>query len=127
LLDPEQYAQKNVIVVGGGNAGVEAAQMLADPKYKANVHLFVRGPMFDRCNEDNQNRIYALEKKGLVKIWFNTSITEIQPTRVRCKKEEQVIDIPNDYVFVYAGAEMPHKFLMSLGVAIDKKFAEGLS
>lgn len=27
LLDPEQYKTKNVIVVGGGNAGVEAAQM----------------------------------------------------------------------------------------------------
>ncbi|MEQ1722737.1 MAG: NAD(P)-binding domain-containing protein [Pseudobdellovibrio sp.] len=127
LLDPEQYQNKNVIVVGGGNAGVEAAQMLGDKKYNAKVHLFVRGATFDRCNEDNQNRIYAMEKNGLVQIWFNTSIQTISDDSVNCKKGEQVVDLPNDYVFVYAGAELPHKFLMSLGVGIDKKFAEGLT
>ena len=127
LLDPEQYQQKNIVVVGGGNAGVEAAQMLADAKYQSKVHLFVRGPAFDRCNEDNIQRITALQKKGRVEIWYNTSIQEIFSDKIRLKKENDVIELPNDYVFVFAGAEMPHKFLMGLGVQIDKKFAEGLT
>lgn len=127
LLDPEQYQKKNIIVVGGGNAGVEAAQMLCQEKYQSTVHLFIRGAAFDRCNEDNINRIQALEKKGRVKIWYNTSIQEIFPDKVRLKKGEESTEIPNDFVFVFAGAEMPHKFLMSLGVAIDKKFEQGLS
>lgn len=127
LLDPEQYQQKNIVVVGGGNAGVEAAQMLADAKYQAKVHLFVRGQVFDRCNEDNIQRITALQQKGRVEIWYNTSIQEIFADKIRLKKEDQILEIQNDYIFVFAGAEMPHKFLMSLGVQIDKKFAEGLA
>lgn len=127
LLDPEQYQQKNVVVVGGGNAGVEAAQMLADAKWKNKVHLLVRSGVFDRCNEDNIKRITDLEKKQRVEIWFNSSILEISEKDVKIKKEQTEVVLPNDFIFVFAGAEMPHKFLMSLGVQIEKKFAEGLN
>lgn len=126
LLDPEQYQSKNVIVVGGGNAGVEAAQMLAKANYKNKVHLLVRGTAFDRCNEDNIKRITVLEKQGLVQIWFESSVQEILSDKVRVKKQNTVVELTNDFVFVFAGAEMPHKFLMSLGVSIDKKFEQGL-
>lgn len=126
LLDPEQYQQKNVVVVGGGNAGVEAAQMLGDARWKNKVHLLVRSGSFDRCNEDNINRITGMQKKGLVEIWYNSSVQEILKSEIKIKKGEEIVTIKNDYVFVFAGAETPHKFLMSLGVRIDKKFAEGL-
>lgn len=127
LLDPQQYQGKNVIVVGGGNAGVEAAQMLGKANWRNNVHLLVRGPAFDRCNEDNIQRITKMESQGLVKIWFNASIQSITPNEVKVKKLEEILDLPNDFVFIFAGAELPHKFLMSLGVEIDKKFGEGMS
>lgn len=127
LLDPEQYQGKDIIVVGGGNAGVEAAQMLAKEKWKNRVHLLVRSGNFDRCNEDNMNRIFAMEKKGLVKIWFNSVVTEIRDHEVVVKKGEESAVLKNDFVFVFAGAEMPYKFLMSLGVEIDKKFGQQLA
>lgn len=126
LLDPEQYQNSRVVVVGGGNAGVEAAQMLGDPKYKNTVHLFVRGDRFDRCNQDNIDRIKKMESLNQVKIWYNCSISEIKATELVIKKSESVQTLPNDFVFIFAGAEMPQKFLMSLGVQIDKKFEEGL-
>lgn len=126
LLEPEQYQNCNVVVVGGGNAGVEAAQMLADRKYKNKVHLLVRSHTFDRCNEDNQKRIQALADQGLVQIWYESSIVTISESQVEVKKKDQIVKLANDFVFIFAGAEMPHKFLMSLGVAIDKKFGEGL-
>lgn len=126
LLDPQQYQGKNVIVVGGGNAGVEAAQMLGEARWRNKVHLLVRGPAFDRCNEDNINRITKMESQGLVQIWYNASVQTILPGITRVKKLEETIDLPNDFVFVFAGAELPHKFLMSLGVEIDKKFGEGM-
>jgi hypothetical protein len=46
---------------------------------------------------------------------------------VRINKAGEILDVLNDFVFIFAGAEMPHKFLMSLGVQIDKKFGESLS
>lgn len=127
LLDPAEYRGQKVIVVGGGNAGVEAAQMLGKPGLNCTVHLLVRSGGFDRCNEDNRERIEAMAEKGQVTIWFNSSIQEIQKDTVKVKKGEEVIDLPNNQVFIFAGAEMPTKFLMSLGVAFDKKFGEGLA
>lgn len=131
LLDPEQYQEQHVAVVGGGNAGVEAAQYLAKAKYKNKVTLLVRGPTFDRCNDENKAIIEEMQKKGLVQIWYESSVKEIQPTKLLIQRkvngQDQVVEIPNNYLFVFAGAEMPHKFLMSLGIQIDKKFGEALS
>lgn len=126
LIDPEQYQNMDVVVVGGGNAGVEAAQMLGDKKWNNRVHLLVRSQTFDRCNEDNINRITAMAAAQRVTILFNSSIQEIKAQSVSVKTLDSVIELKNDYVFVFAGAEMPHKFLMSLGVQIEKKFGEGL-
>ncbi|HEY8269348.1 MAG TPA: NAD(P)-binding domain-containing protein [Pseudobdellovibrionaceae bacterium] len=126
LLDPEQYQGKKVIVVGGGNAAVEAAQMLSEKRWRNEVHLLVRGPTFDRCNEDNMKRILEMESKGLLSIWYNSSVQAIALGLTKIKKQEEIIDLRNDFVFIFAGAELPHKFLMGLGVEIDKKFGEGM-
>ncbi len=122
LLDPEQYKDMDVVVVGGGNAGVEAAQMLGEARWKNRVHLLVRSDQFDRCNEDNILRITKMEKNNLVQIWYNSSISEIRPKEVMIKKNEEILTLPNDFIFIFAGAELPFKFLMGLGVEIEKKF-----
>lgn len=124
LLDPEQYQNQAVAVVGGGNAGVEAAQYLAKANLNNKVTLLVRGSEFDRCNEENQKIILDLQKKGRVTICFNSSVKEIHENELVVKKGEQVETIKNEYLFIFAGAEVPFKFLMSLGVSIDKKFGE---
>ncbi len=124
LIDPEQYQGKNLVVIGGGNAGVEAAQMLGEQKRKNRVYLLVRSSQFDRCNEDNIGRITEMEKNGLVKIFFNSSVKEILENEIIIMKNENIERVKNDFVFIFAGAEMPFKFLMSLGIKIDKKFGE---
>jgi thioredoxin reductase len=114
-------------VVGGGNAGVEAAQSLAKPEYGNKVILAVRGRNFDRCHDENQNIIRKMESEGLVQIWFQSQVFEIHPDSLIVNKNGESVQIANDYLFVFAGTEMPQKFLMSLGVEITKKFGEALA
>lgn len=126
LLDPEQYQKNHIAVVGAGNAAVESAQMLAKQMYGNKVHLLVRGAFLDRCNEENQNIILDMEKQGLVKILYNTSVTEVEKERILLDSEGKKYHIPNDYLFIFAGAELPFKFLKDLGISIDTKYGEPL-
>ncbi|MCB0421276.1 MAG: NAD(P)-binding domain-containing protein [Bdellovibrionales bacterium] len=124
LVDPEQYQSQHIAVVGGGNAGVEAAQMLANPKYGNKVKLLVRGDQLDRCNDENKAIIFDMEKKGQVEIKWNTVVSEIHPEKLILETDGKKLEVPNHYLFVFAGAIMPHKFLMSLGIEIDKSFGD---
>ena len=124
LLDPDQYQNKWVAVVGGGNAGVEAAQYLCKASLKNKVFLLVRGDTFDRCNEENQKIILNYEKKGLVQICYNTSVDAIEKDHLMVKRDGKIMKLQNDFLFVFAGAIMPFAFLKSIGVQIETKFGE---
>ena len=126
LLDPEQYQKMNIAVVGGGNAAVEAAQYLCRPEYRNRVTLLVRDERLDRCNQENQDIIFDMAKKGIVRIRFSTVVKSIQPEHLIIEKNKTEHKIANDYLFVFAGAELPFKFLESLGIKIEKKFGEAL-
>jgi len=126
LIDPEQYIGKSIAVVGGGNAGLEAAQALGNPKFKNHVMILVRGPEFDRCNAENKRITLEMEQKGHLKIRYSTTVKAIERDKIQISGPKGDEVLKNDFLFVFAGAEMPHKFLMSLGIAIDKKFGEAL-
>jgi thioredoxin reductase (NADPH) len=53
-------------------------------------------------------------------------VASIHKAKIEITTNGEVRELKNDFVFVFAGAEMPHKFLMSLGIQIDKKFGESL-
>jgi thioredoxin reductase len=124
LLDPEQYRKRHVAVVGGGNAAVEAAQYLAKQKLRNKVTLLVRSAKLDRCNQENQDIINEMAKRGQVKMMFNTTVKEIHKRHLVIERDGQAMDLQNHYLFIFAGAEMPFKFLESIGIKIDKKFGE---
>jgi thioredoxin reductase/Pyruvate/2-oxoacid:ferredoxin oxidoreductase delta subunit len=126
LLEPDQYQNQDVTVVGGGNAGVEAAQQLANPRLRNRVSLLVRGEVFDRCNMENQTIIKEMASKNLLKIHYNSSIKEIHANHLVVEKDKKIHDLKNSYLFVFIGAEVPFKFLQSLGVQIEKKFGEAI-
>ncbi len=126
LLDPDQYQQKWIAVVGGGNAGVEAAQYLCKPGLRNKVFLLVRGPTFDRCNEENQNIIKDYERKGMVKICYNTTVEQIHKDHLIVKMDGQTLRVQNDFLFIFAGAILPFAFLKSLGIMIDTKYGEAV-
>ncbi len=132
LIDPEEYKGLSIAIVGGGNAGLEAAQYLSKPHLKNDVYLIVRGgpkDAFSRANEQNQKLVFEQEEKKLVKILYNGEIKKIEEKTILVKSdffhtEDHLSEIKNDFIFVFAGAEVPFKFLMSIGVEIDKAHGE---
>jgi thioredoxin reductase/NAD-dependent dihydropyrimidine dehydrogenase PreA subunit len=126
LIDPEQYQKCAIIIVGGGNAGLEAAQMLSTMKLNNTVHLLIRGDKFERANDENIKKVQEISQKGLISVWFNSSVKEIHYDKVIVNKDGNIETLINHFVFIFAGAETPHKFLMSLGIDIEKKFGVGL-
>lgn len=127
LIDPEEYQNSSVAIVGGGNAGLEAAQYLSKPHLKNQVHLIVRGgpeEAFSRSNEQNQKLVFELEKKKQIIIHYDSAIKTIESDYIIIKKGKEEEKLKNDYIFIFAGAEVPFKFLMSLGINIDKAHGE---
>jgi thioredoxin reductase (NADPH) len=115
LVDAATYEGQNVLVVGGGDSAVEAALALAGQRGNT-VSLSYRREKLVRIKKRNEERITAALRSGRVKPLFGSEVTEILPDRVRLKLADRPVEIPNDYVFVFAGGEPPFAFLKQIGV-----------
>lgn len=123
LLEPEQYRNQKVLVVGGGDSAVEAALTLSEQKGTV-VVLSYRKNVFGRIKEKNEEGIEQAMKNGRVHVLFESNVMEIQPEKVYLKYEEKRVAIANDYVFIFAGGVLPTQFLKDMGISIVKKFGE---
>jgi len=47
---------------------------------------------------------------------FGSEVTEILEDRVRLRVGEEPVELPNDYVFVFAGGEPPFGMLRAMGI-----------
>ena len=108
-------------MVGGGDSAVEAAFGLA--RNPANrVTLSYRKPKPFRIKKKNEDRLMRELEAGTIEAIFQSTVEEIGADSVRLhvkgtKREEvQVVDVPNDYVFIFAGGIPPFAFLRNAGV-----------
>jgi thioredoxin reductase/NAD-dependent dihydropyrimidine dehydrogenase PreA subunit len=121
LIDPEQYANKKVLVVGGGDSALEAAASVAELG-NASVTLSYRSEAFARAKPRNRKRVDAAEKAGTLRVLLSSTVKQIEAGRVKIAQKEQVHDLENDAVIVNAGGVLPNDFLKSIGIAVETKF-----
>lgn len=126
LLEPELIHNKNILVVGGGDSAVEAAMLLADESNS--VSLSYRGENFARIKPLNYERINQYIRKKKINVIFNSTVKEIFDDSVDLLvgREQKLIKIKNDLVYVFAGGILPTAFLESIGIKITKKFGEAI-
>lgn len=124
LLEPELIINKNILIVGGGDSAVESALLLADSNN--NVTLSYRSESFARIKPKNLERINKAINSEKVNMIFNSNVKKIDDlfVEIELKDKNEIVKIENDLVYIFAGGELPTKFLQNAGVRITKKFGE---
>ncbi|HYC90036.1 MAG TPA: NAD(P)-binding domain-containing protein [Thermoanaerobaculia bacterium] len=112
LLDAEGYTRQRILVVGGGDSAVEAAVGLSlQPGNE--VTLSYRREKLVRIKKKNEE---AFAKATAIRTLFNSQPVEITPTHVRLETADGLVELANDYVFVFAGGVPPYDLLKRSGV-----------
>ncbi|MCR9290048.1 MAG: NAD(P)-binding domain-containing protein [Bacteroidetes bacterium] len=121
LLEPEMIADKEIVVVGGGDSAIESAILLCKQN---KVVLSYRKDKFSRLKPKNREQILAAIEKGWVNVKYNTNLTKIEKQQVTLKYSEDGREehLKNDLVYIFAGGELPTQFLQKAGVQITKRF-----
>jgi thioredoxin reductase/ferredoxin len=120
LLEPEQYRGQRVLVVGGGDSALEAAEQIsAQPG--AEITLAYRGASFSRAKPKNRAKVEQASASGRLRLLMEAEPTRIEVAAVRLRRGEREGSLPNDAVIVCAGGVLPNAFLASIGVAVETK------
>ena len=125
LLEPENIANENIVVVGGGDSAVEAAMLLAENN---KVTLSYRKEGFQRIKPKNGERIKQAMSQGKLDVRFNTNVEMINWDEVVISNGngKDKISLKNDRIYIFAGGELPTQFLDKIGIQITKKFGEAI-
>jgi thioredoxin reductase/ferredoxin len=115
LIEADHYINNHILVVGGGDSAVEAAMGLAIQKGN-NVTLSYRKDSFARIKEGNVKRIGEAMKAGRVRVMFNSMPLEFKESSVALEVSGEIVELPNDYVWIFAGGIAPNEFLKSIGI-----------
>jgi thioredoxin reductase (NADPH) len=124
LLEPELIHDQKILVVGGGDSAIESALLLRDEANE--VSISYRSESFSRLKPKNHERIEEAIKNLTIKVIFNSNVLEILDDRVILSivNTDQNIEISNNLVYIFAGGELPTKFLEKTGIEVSKKFGE---
>lgn len=124
MIDPAQYTGQHVVVVGGGDSAIEAANALADEP-GTTVTLSYRSGAFARCKPKNRAKIDENAKSGRVKVVLNSVVKNITQSDVELVQKlddgPRKITLRNDAVIVCAGGILPSDFLRKIGINVETK------
>ena len=135
LIEPREFENKKILVVGGGNAGTEIVQALTVPGLRNTVSYSFRSHVLTNVTPENAEKIAALAQVGMINIYPSSVLKEIRPGTVVLEPVKRKsgapeddssvlpgpVEIENDVVFAMIGAELPTGFLKSIGVRMGSK------
>jgi len=121
LIDPEQYRNLHVLVVGGGDSALEAATSIAEEP-GTTVTLSYRSGAFSRAKPKNRDKVEAARSAGRLRVLLNSNVKEIRQDSVVIAVGEKVGKLKNDAVIISAGGILPTAFLKKIGINVETKW-----
>ncbi len=122
LIDPEQYKDYHVLVVGGGDSALEAAISISEQP-GATVTLSYRSEAFGRVKGKNRDRLQEAEAKKQLRVELKSNVKEILSDKVRIElANKEVVELSNDAVIICAGGVLPTPFLKEIGVMVETHY-----
>lgn len=115
LIEADHYVNKRILVVGGGDSAIEAAMGLSH-QHGNTVTLSYRGEEFRRIKERNARRLEDCVREGKVRVIFNSNPVEFKADSVVLEALGAHAEIPNDFVWIFAGGTPPYDFLKKVGI-----------
>lgn len=120
LIDPEQYKNQHVLIVGGGDSALEAATSIADED-GTTVTLSYRSGAFSRAKKKNREKVDQAASTGKINLLLSTNVTGFTEDKVTIDKGGEKIEIPNDAAIICAGGILPTGFLKETGINVETK------
>ncbi len=120
LIDPEQYVEQKVLIVGGGDSSLEAALSIADAG-GTEVSISYRSDSFSRAKAKNRERIDNYAAASRIKLYLSSNVTSITANEVELEQKGQAIKIANEAIIINAGGILPTGFLKDIGISVETK------
>ena len=121
VIDPVQYRNQHVLVVGGGDSALEAATSIAAEE-GTTVALSYRSEAFSRAKPKNRQLVEEMQAKGRLHVLFSSSVKTILNGSVEIAVGDKLMSIANDAVIVSAGGILPSAFLKTVGIHVETKW-----
>lgn len=116
LIEADHYTNLNILIVGGGDSAVEAAMGLA-LQAGNKVTVSYRKSEFSRLKDRNAKRIQEHIDSHKLEVLFNSMPTEFRAGSLSIEVAGEIRELPNDFVWIFAGGIPPSDFLKAAGIA----------
>ncbi len=114
LRDPDAFVDKDILVVGAGDAAIENALALCE---KNRVAILNRTEDFARAKDGNVSLIMKAIESGKIRCFYNSSTEKVEVGKVFISSAtEGTIELKCDQIIARIGAIPPRKFLESCGI-----------
>ena len=117
------YSDKTIIVVGGGNSAVETAIYHG---VQNKIILVIRKDHFaENVTDKNKTDVMAMVSEGKVELFWQSKIVSISENLAKIDKAGATSEFSFDYMFINAGYEKPLEFLKQAGIEIEETIGGG--
>ena len=118
LDDPKDYWDKDVVVVGAGDAAIENAVALAQNENR--VTIINRSRDFARVKAGNRSLIMASIKDELLECAYNANPARVESNAIVLTTPDGEQVVRADKIIARIGAIAPRKFIEAIGGVFDE-------